>query len=155
MTEPRAARHAIVGVIWRAMSTKRRIIVAGGGLAALHAAVTLAQQTQQPGGPPLSGGYGPGHMYMWGSGWGLFWMMPLMMLFFFFVCVLVLWALFGRRHGAHQWGRPWHMGYGWDRGPRDPTRSALQILNERYARGEIQKAEYEERKATILSSRDS
>ncbi len=82
-------------------------------------------------------------------------MMPLMMLFFFFVCVLVLWALFGRRHGEHHWGPPWHMMDRWGGGPSDPSRSALQILNERYVRGEIQKAEYEERKATILSSRDS
>lgn len=81
-------------------------------------------------------------------------MMPLMMLFFFFVCVLVLWALFGRRGGVHHWGPPWHgMDHG-AHGSGDPTRSALQILNERYARGEIQKPEYEERKATILASRD-
>jgi uncharacterized membrane protein len=33
----------------------------------------------------------------------------------------------------------------------DPTYSALQILNERFAKGEIQKQEYEERKAAILS----
>ena len=30
--------------------------------------------------------------------------------------------------------------------------SALDILNKRYARGEIEKAEYEERKATITST---
>jgi uncharacterized membrane protein len=33
-----------------------------------------------------------------------------------------------------------------------PTHSAMQILNERFARGEIQKQEYEERKSTILST---
>jgi uncharacterized membrane protein len=42
-----------------------------------------------------------------------------------------------------------------DRGPgrswADPTSSALQILNERFAKGEIQKAEYEDKKAAILS----
>jgi uncharacterized membrane protein len=43
------------------------------------------------------------------------------------------------------------------RGPRvrrgDPTLSALQILNERFARGEMQKPEYEEKKASIASIR--
>ena len=33
----------------------------------------------------------------------------------------------------------------------DPSHSALQILNERFARGEIQKDEYAEKKAAILS----
>ena len=135
------------------MSSKTRALVVWGGLAAIHAATALAQQVQQPQSPPW-GGYGPGHMYMWGGGWEFWWVMPLVMLFFFFVCVLVLWALFGRRGGAHHWGPPWHETDYWAHGPSDPTRSALRILNERYARGEIQKPEYEERKATILAGRD-
>jgi len=48
--------------------------------------------------------------------------------------------------------RPWVSSLG----PRsrmwgDPSHSALQILNERFARGEIQKDEYPEKKAAILS----
>jgi uncharacterized membrane protein len=35
----------------------------------------------------------------------------------------------------------------------DTSYSALGILDERYARGEIQKEEYQERKAAILSGR--
>lgn len=34
----------------------------------------------------------------------------------------------------------------------DPAYAALQILNERFVRGEIQKPEYEEKKAAILST---
>ncbi len=37
----------------------------------------------------------------------------------------------------------------------DPTHSAVQILNERFAKGEIQKEKYNERKAAILSGRKS
>jgi uncharacterized membrane protein len=33
----------------------------------------------------------------------------------------------------------------------DPSHSALQILGERFARGEIQKEEYDHKRATILS----
>ena len=43
----------------------------------------------------------------------------------------------GRHHPDLSWG--------------DPTRSALQILNERFARGEIRREEYEERKSAILT----
>ena len=69
-----------------------------------------------------------------------------MMLFMTLICVAVIYFLFSRHSGgSHQWGltgRQWDAGY-----------SALAILDERYARGEIQKEEYQERKATILSGR--
>ena len=125
-----------------------------GALVLLHSARVLAQQTDQPPAHPW-GWYGPGHM-MWGFGWGFWWMMPLMMLFFFLVCALVMWLLFGRmwRGGAHHWGTPWHMMGGPEGSWRDPTQSALRILHERYAKGDIDKAEYADRKAVILTSRE-
>jgi putative membrane protein len=84
---------------------------------------------------------------MWGDGygWHFWWMFPLMML-----CMIVIFAVifFLARgfcgHGCHHWGLPSRM---WGA----PSHSALQILNERFARGEIQKDEYAEKKAAILS----
>jgi len=89
---------------------------------------------------------------MWGMGWGM-WIFPLLMLLTFLVFAGMF--VFGRgwRGGWHHGAPPWHMMDGPGQSWRDPTHSALQILDERYARGEIEKSEYEERKATILSSR--
>jgi putative membrane protein len=107
---------------------------------ALQPLRALAQQTQQPAWD------WPGPWHMWSGGWGFWWFFPLMMLFMLVVCAAMF--LFGHRWGGglHRWG-PWGPGREWG----DPTQSALQILNERFARGEIQKAEYEEKKAAILS----
>ena len=89
-------------------------------------------------------GYGHGH--------GFWWIIPL--IFFIFI----FFFFFSRgRHGW--WSRPgwWMRDYPEGRhtheGDYDGTpESALDILNKRYARGEIEKDEYEEKKATISSS---
>lgn len=76
-------------------------------------------------------GWGDG----WGAGWGLFWLLHILWWVFIVlgIMALVRWS-FGRcPRGAR--------GSGEDR--------ALAILRERYARGEIDKAEFEERKRDL------
>jgi putative membrane protein len=114
--------------------------------ALLHPLLAFAQPTgsQQPAWD------WPGPWHMWGGGWGLWWIFPLLMFFMFIVCIAIFflghrWGGGGHRHR----GRRRHM---MDRSWGDPTYSALQILNERFAKGEIQKEEYEEKKGAILSS---
>jgi putative membrane protein len=78
----------------------------------------------------------PGHWHMmWGAGWGFWWIFPLFMVFMMVMCVLIV------MRGP--WGHSHRPG-------ADATTSALQILNERFAKGEIKKEEYEEKKAAIL-----
>lgn len=109
----------------------------------------FAQQT--PAQPPQDY-FGPGPWRMWhdGYGWHFWWMFPLCVLFFFLVVGVIF--LFAQRFwgpGQHYWGPPSHvMNRQWG----DPSYSALQILNERFARGEIQKDEYTAKKADILTS---
>jgi putative membrane protein len=113
----------------------------------------VAQQSQPSTVPPQPQWYGPGPWHMWndGYGWHFWWMGPMMMLFMLLICVAVLYFLFAHRPwsaGMHHGGPSGHM---IDRMWRPPTDSAIQILNERFARGEIQKDEYEDKKAAILS----
>ena len=104
----------------------------------------IAQTQPQPTAPPQNY-YGPDpwHM-MWGyDGWPFWGMFPMMLLFLVLFCVVAFFFVRGCMGRMHHWGpsQPWG----------DPTHSALQILNERFAKGEIQKEEYNERKGAILS----
>lgn len=98
----------------------------------------IAQQTQ-PAAPPERYYYGPGPWHMWSDGytWPFWWIGPIMMMVFLLVVFAAVF-FFARRACGFE------MGHG-------TSRSALEILNERFARGEIQKEEYAERKAAILS----
>ena len=71
---------------------------------------------------------GPWHM----SGWGFWWIFPaLMMVLIFAACFFLMMRMpFGHRHGPF----------------RDRTDSALRILSERFAKGEISKEEFEEKR---------
>jgi putative membrane protein len=110
----------------------------------------IAQQPSQPPASPQDY-YGPGpwhHMWGGGYGWHGWWMFPLMML-----CMIAFFAvIFFFVRGLCDHGCP-HLGPPSRMGGSDPSYSALQILNERFARGEIKKDEYTEKKATILSGR--
>ena len=85
------------------------------------------------GGPPAQYWDWPGPWHMWG-GMGFWWLFPLLMLGFIFLCVLFMVR------------GPWGGGHS---AQSDTTSSALRLLNERFAKGEISKEEFEE-KRTIL-----
>jgi putative membrane protein len=78
---------------------------------------------------------------MWSGGLGFWWWMPLFMLLVALAVGAIF--LFGQRvGGAH--GRLRGRG-------DDPTFSAIQILNDRFARGEIPRQEFEEKRAVLAS----
>ena len=91
--------------------------------------VALAQQSQQP-------DYGP---HMWGGGWHGWLFGPLMMIVFIAVVVVVVVLLVRWLGGTHHGGAP-HAPLG---------KTPIDILKERFARGEIDKQEFEERRRVL------
>lgn len=79
----------------------------------------------------------PGPWHMWG--WGFGWVLPLLfMVLMIGACAFLMSRMmFGHRHG--------HFG-------GDANASALRILSERFAKGEISKEEFEEKKSILARS---
>ncbi len=84
--------------------------------------------------------------WFWSGPWQFWWICPLMMLFMIAVFATIFFAV--RRSSADA---SHHSGPSWRMMGNDPSHSALQILNERFARGEIQKEEYEQKRAAIVT----
>ena len=94
-------------------------------------------QTQQP-----DGTYWPWPWQIWSDyGWQYWWAFPIVMMLVMFSFCALMFFLF-----RHMCGGMFRS----STSASDPTQSALQILNERFARSEIKRDEYEQKKATIL-----
>jgi uncharacterized membrane protein len=94
----------------------------------------------------------PAQWHMWSGGMGWWWVFPLLfMLLMIGACAGLMYFIGHRSGSGHHFG-PWHM-MGSGRSWGDPAYAALQVLNERFARGEIAKQEYEDKKASLLSGR--
>ena len=109
--------------------TFKATVVAG---TALAPGLVLAQQSSEP----YRYGYGP-HMMDWGAGWYGMILGPIFL-------ILTLAVLIGLAFILMRWlGGPWHGTH------VPPGRAPLDILKERFARGEIDKEEFEERRRVL------
>lgn len=94
--------------------------------------LVIAQQTQPPTAPqPSQGYYWPGPWHMWGYGWPYWW--PAIFALFFVFCMAMMFFMMSgrtmhRRRGDH----------------------ALNLLKERFARGEIGREEFLEKKRDLV-----
>lgn len=73
---------------------------------------------------------------MWFDGW---WMAPWMFLFWAGLILVVIWAVRAFTGGGRGFGSAGRVGHS----------NALQILEERFARGEIDRKEFEERRSVL------
>lgn len=78
--------------------------------------------------PYPRGGDWPGPWHMWGGGPGFWWIVPLLV-------IVALGFVFLRGSGRER--------------NADPSAGALALLSERFARGEISKEEFEEKRAIL------
>jgi len=106
--------------------------VAAGAAATVLVGTALAQAPTAP----ETYAYGP-HMGWWGGGWDGMFFGPLFMLLVV-VAVVVTVVLLARRPGGSSPGTA-----------QAPGRTPLDILKERFARGEIDKADYEDRRRVL------
>ena len=113
-----------------------------------------AQQATQPAaGASPTVAYEYGH-HMWGGGWGwhpgMFLAPFVMLLALIGMVALIVWLVRAVSHGSYHHGQgscP-HSHHRHLYGPGS-SRAALNILEERFARGEINKDEFEDRRRTI------
>ncbi len=117
---------------------------------AIAALPALAQQQAAPTVPTGPYGYGP----MWGGPWGwhpfmivgpIFVLLAIIGIMAIFVW-LVRWATHGHPFHGHGY---FHRGCPWCGGGPGRGHAALDILDERLARGEVDKAEFEEKRKLL------
>lgn len=108
-------------------------ISAAGAGSILVSGAAWAQAPSTPGDYP----YGP-RMMWWGGGWEGMFFGPLFMVLVLAAVIAVVLLLVRRPGGS------WHSTM-----PPLSGRTALDILKERFARGEIDKADYEERRRVL------
>ena len=94
-----------------------------------------------PGGMVGQQGWGPGGM-MGQGGWGVWWMLGMLvpLLFLGGLIALIAWVIIDLASGGHRESTP---------GTTTREDSAEEILRQRFARGEIDAKEYEERRRTL------
>jgi putative membrane protein len=120
------------------MRNSVQLAVVAGTAFALAPAWALAQGTSDP--ERYGYGYGP-HMMWWGGGWYGMIFGPLMMILVLAAVIAVAVLLVRWLGGPWQGTVPPHHA--------TPGRTPLDILKERFARGEIDKEEFEERRRVL------